>query len=384
MTDPMPTSVTGITAAKMQEIADSTVVSGAVDGNSHLILTTHGGTEIDAGDVQGDQGVPGPTMDISALADIGTDLTDDELVAVRDTTNIDNSKSAVSRFWTYISSKITGSAKSILTTQLTADRAIASDSEQNIIVADTTLEELNFVHGVNAPIQGQINNLAGIGNPPQVEDFIASGVWTKPAGMTYVIVEVVSGGGGGVGSTSAGGGGGGGYARVKIRADDLAATVSVTVGAGGTQAVDGGASSFGSIVVPGGKGAVNANGGDAGGYGGPIGGQNTAGTPVSLNGVFGGAGGDYGAPGGNSDYGPGGGDGRNVNGVGGIGSGLKVPGYLICGNGGAGNTSTVTPGGDGQIPGGGGAAGYTAAAGSTAHAGNGARGQVRVTTYFYN
>lgn len=42
-------SVTGLTAARMLAIEAASVVSGEVDEDGHLILTTHGGTEIDAG-----------------------------------------------------------------------------------------------------------------------------------------------------------------------------------------------------------------------------------------------------------------------------------------------------------------------------------------------
>lgn len=41
--------VTGFTAARMLEIEDGTVVSGEINGSGHLILTTHGGDDIDAG-----------------------------------------------------------------------------------------------------------------------------------------------------------------------------------------------------------------------------------------------------------------------------------------------------------------------------------------------
>jgi hypothetical protein len=42
-------TVTGLTAMRMLAIEAASVVSGAIDENGHLILTTHGGTEIDAG-----------------------------------------------------------------------------------------------------------------------------------------------------------------------------------------------------------------------------------------------------------------------------------------------------------------------------------------------
>lgn len=70
-------------AARMQEIEDGTVVSGLVDMYGHLILTTHAGDTIDAGNVKGETGndgtdaeavlevVPGTTVDL-ALSGLGT------------------------------------------------------------------------------------------------------------------------------------------------------------------------------------------------------------------------------------------------------------------------------------------------------------------------
>lgn len=51
-------TVTGFTAARMLTIENSTIVSGTVVGNN-LILTTRGGTQIDAGSVRGIQGIQG-------------------------------------------------------------------------------------------------------------------------------------------------------------------------------------------------------------------------------------------------------------------------------------------------------------------------------------
>ena len=53
--------VTGLTAAKMQEFADATVITGAVDDDGHLQLSTQGGSMIDAGDVIGPKGDKGDT-----------------------------------------------------------------------------------------------------------------------------------------------------------------------------------------------------------------------------------------------------------------------------------------------------------------------------------
>jgi microcystin-dependent protein len=54
-------TVDGLTAAKMQEIADASVVSGTVNGSGHLILETSGGDTSDAGLVVGAAGATGPT-----------------------------------------------------------------------------------------------------------------------------------------------------------------------------------------------------------------------------------------------------------------------------------------------------------------------------------
>jgi microcystin-dependent protein len=52
-------TVTGLTAARMLEIEAASVIDGdVVDGN--LILTKHDGTQIDAGNVEGPAGPPGP------------------------------------------------------------------------------------------------------------------------------------------------------------------------------------------------------------------------------------------------------------------------------------------------------------------------------------
>lgn len=52
-------TVTGYTAERMKVIEDSAVVDGDIVGNN-LILTTHDGTQIDAGNVRGPAGVQGP------------------------------------------------------------------------------------------------------------------------------------------------------------------------------------------------------------------------------------------------------------------------------------------------------------------------------------
>lgn len=69
--------VTGLTADRMIEIEGQSVVSGQVDGDGHLILTKHDGTEVDAGHVRGANGAAGPPGANGSLhlnVDDGTDL----------------------------------------------------------------------------------------------------------------------------------------------------------------------------------------------------------------------------------------------------------------------------------------------------------------------
>lgn len=52
------TTVTGLTATRMAAIEAASIISGEVVGDD-LILTNHGGGDINAGDVRGPQGTPG-------------------------------------------------------------------------------------------------------------------------------------------------------------------------------------------------------------------------------------------------------------------------------------------------------------------------------------
>ena len=59
-------TVTGYTAERMKQIEDSTVVDGAISADD-LLLITRDGTQINAGNVRGPQGVPGPAGDADAV-----------------------------------------------------------------------------------------------------------------------------------------------------------------------------------------------------------------------------------------------------------------------------------------------------------------------------
>jgi hypothetical protein len=65
-------TVQGLTKDRMLAIEAASVVSGLVDGSGHLILETHGGSTIDAGDVIGPPGADGATLIIDTK--LGTDV----------------------------------------------------------------------------------------------------------------------------------------------------------------------------------------------------------------------------------------------------------------------------------------------------------------------
>lgn len=104
----------------------------------------------------------------------------------------------------------------------------------------------------------------------QVFTTVGASTWTKPTGLSYADVTLGGGGGGSGGavttaageSSMGGGGGGGATVRLRIAAAVLPATVTVTVGAGGTAGAatagvaggTGGTSSFGALLTAGGGG----------------------------------------------------------------------------------------------------------------------------------
>lgn len=92
-------TVTGKTAAAMDAIADASVTTGTVNGSGHLILTTHGGTNIDAGAVVGPTGATGPagadgtTLSVDAIA-VANPTTADWSNSSHKITNLANGSSA--------------------------------------------------------------------------------------------------------------------------------------------------------------------------------------------------------------------------------------------------------------------------------------------------
>ena len=225
-----------------------------------------------------------------------------------------------------------------------------------------------------------------------VEVFTSSGTWTKPSDGTMAYVELWGGGGGGGRAGNCGGGGGGAYRWGFIPLASLAATVSVTVGAGGVgrtgtngPGTNGGSSEFAALFAGGGGYGFDSGtsgGGEGGGWRtsatGGVRGEGYADAEYGGFNLFGrglddviqpslwvgAAGGEYdSANGGSSVYGGAGGGGRN--------SATIRPGGTSTygGNGGdGGGTGTGQAGG---VRGGGGGGGSVAG-------GDGGRGEVRI------
>jgi hypothetical protein len=192
-------------------------------------------------------------------------------------------------------------------------------------------------------------------------------------GLTRLRVRVIGGGGGGGGtagvgsggSTCSAGGGGGGYSESVLDAASLAASVPITVGAGGAGGVggaagaSGGASSFGTVTANGGQGSPQA-------------GNNSAtGSTVAFGG--------YGAPVGSGQIAvPGGGS----------SSGFALSNFVSVAGGGGDASGGYGPGGAPAGPangggyGGGGCGTATVNGGGSANGGNGAGGAVLLELFF--
>lgn len=254
----------------------------------------------------------------------------------------------------------------------------------------------NLIVNGSFTANGAVN---GVANTASTSVWTSSGTWNKPAGAIKVLVQSWGGGASGArnaGTTGSGGGGGGEYNETWLDADDVGATETITIGAGGvavsaddTNGNTGGNTTFGSFATAkGGGGGVQGSPGVNDGAGG------AGGTPFSaIQGIWGpggsgasgksgthsaGGGGGLqstnGFVGGNSIYGGGGGGGSSNSGVTGAAGGTSTHG----GDGGAGafNANATA----GVAPGGGGGANSGSAPSSSS--GAGAAGQMIVTTFF--
>jgi hypothetical protein len=141
-------------------------------------------------------------------------------------------------------------------------------------MALTQIKSSNITDGtiVNADVNASAaiasTKLSGVESGlTSVQVFTSSGTWTRPTGITKVVVEVVGGGGssgsGDVDWSYGGSGGSGGYARKFLDVSSIS-TSTITVGAGGVKnaGTAAGASSWadGTNTITGGAGGNGTNG----------------------------------------------------------------------------------------------------------------------------
>lgn len=408
-------TVTGLTAARMQEIIDATIVSAYINVSGHLILVLYDTTEIDVGYMLAS--VPDASETVKGIVELatpaetitGTDntravtpLAFEEAVlsaiALHGTRYLDGDD------WDQTTTPITyPSGESVM--YLSASQATAGGWDfggkwgvvrtfHHLGGGDVTqtwqrigdpgiVPEFWNRCGNNAGGWGAWRVLAQVSETlaPTRHRFTSNNAsWAPPDGAKKFYYELLGGGGGGGGGAAAGSGqhsaGGGGQAGAMtsgwIDRSSFGATLAIVVGAAGTAGAAGnnaggagGASTIDSTVLtaPGGNGG---NGSVASNvvFGTNGGGSTTVGTGETAT---------QGAPGG---YGFGGG---NL-GVGGVGGSSRY------GSGGLGGVTTVATqsiaGQTGSGFGAGGGGGLSSTGGAAAAGGAGRAGLVIIDVYY--
>jgi hypothetical protein len=159
--------------------------------------------------------------------------------------------------------KVNTSGEASLTTAVTGTLPVANGgtgattlTSGNVLIGAGTSAVTSVAAGANGNVLTSDGttwtSAAASGGQFQTQLFTAPGTWTKPASCTQVKVTVIGGGGGGGPAPGSPGKVGG----LAVAIVPVSAPVSITIGAGGNAGAAGGTSSFGP--------AVSATGGSAG------------------------------------------------------------------------------------------------------------------------
>ena len=90
---------------------------------------------------------------------------------------------------------ITGAASSGTSSNLTANRAMITDGSGKMSISAVTAAELGYLDGVTSNIQTQLNNATSY--PLDVRVFTSGSSYTVPAGAKAILIKASGGGGGG-------------------------------------------------------------------------------------------------------------------------------------------------------------------------------------------
>jgi len=249
--------------------------TGSVPSGTNNVQVVHMGLILDVG-VPGDDTVTTVKIQDDAVT---TDKIQDDAVTADKLANAINTSIAAN------TAKVTNATHTGDVTGATALTIAADAVDIAMLSATGTASATTFLRGDNA----WASAAAGLNS---VQTFTSSGTWTRPSGITKVIMEVQgAGGGGGSGSGNyAAGGGGGGYAKKFLDVSSIS-TSTITVGAGGGAGSSGAGSSGGSTSWADGTNTVTGSGGGGG-----------VGSGVTASSSGSGTGGDINIPGGNCNY----------------------------------------------------------------------------------
>lgn len=143
-------TVTGLTATRMLAIEAASVVSGEVDENGHLILTTHDDTEIDAGYIIAS--VPDASSTVKGLVELATNA---ETITGTDATRAVTPESLLASGATHVpDASTTIKGKVELATNLEA--TTGADTTRAVTPSNLATVAGTFVPSASLTVQGKV------------------------------------------------------------------------------------------------------------------------------------------------------------------------------------------------------------------------------------